>query len=177
MRFVALLRGINVGGKNKLPMVELATLFQKAGASDVSWFIQSGNVAYHADDASGVARRVERLIVDRFGFEAPIVVRSAADMARVLRDNPFLAAGEDPEKLHVGFLAKAPSAAAIASLDQGRSLPDRFIVKGAEVYLHLPNGVARTKLTNAYFDSRLGTVTTIRNYNTVLMLAAMSAGS
>lgn len=177
MRFVALLRGINVGGKNKLPMADLTAMFQKAGAREVATYIQSGNVVYRAADAEGVARGVERLIVDRFGFEAPVVVRSAADFARVLRDNPFLAAGEDPEKLHVGFLAKAPSAAAIASLDQGRSLPDRFIVKGAEVYLHLPNGVARTKLTNAYFDSRLGTVTTIRNYNTVLMLAAMSAGS
>lgn len=172
---VALLRGINVGGKNLLPMRSLAALFAEVGCNDVRTYIQSGNVVFRAKDATvrklpGV---VGRAIEERFGLRVPVVVRSAADLARVQRANPFLAKGADPAELHVVFLAEAPAAAAVAALDGKRSPPDELVVLGREIYLRLPNGVARTKLTNDYFDSKLATTSTMRNWRTVLKLVEM----
>lgn len=169
---VALLRGVNVGGRNKLSMKTLATFFVDAGCVDVQTYIQSGNVVFAADEA--LAARVPALVSARIeselGFAAPLVVRSAAAFDAVLAGNPYLAEGADEDALHVLFLAAAPSPAQLASLDPQRSPPDRFAVRGGEIYMWLPNGVARTKLTNAYFDARLDTVCTGRNWRTVRAL-------
>lgn len=175
MRCVALLRGINVGGKNKLPMKELVALVEKLGATDVESYIQSGNVVFDASAkvARDFAGKLEAAIEARFGFSSPVVLRSASELAAVLEAPPF---GEAPiETRHVGFLADPPAKARVASLDPARSPGDSFAVRGSEIYLHLPNGVARSKLTNAYFDSKLGTTTTIRNWKTFVALAALAS--
>lgn len=172
---VALLRGINVGGKNIVPMADLAALFRDAGCSAVRTYIQSGNVVFtHAapdDLAATLAARIE----DRFGCRAPVVIRSAADLARAARDNPYLAEGVPEDQLHLMCLAGAPDPAAVAKLDPARSPDDRFIVSGRDVYLHLPHGAARTKLTNDWFDRALRTVSTARNWRTVQKLIELSA--
>jgi uncharacterized protein (DUF1697 family) len=176
-RHVALLRGINVGGKNMLPMKELAAMFAKAGCADVTTYIQSGNVVFCAEDkmveglGAGIAKQVEA----RFGIRVPVVLRAAAEIDAVLRANPFLKAGASEETLHVCFLADRPGKDLVAGLDAGRSTPDAFAVVGREIYMQLVNGMARTKLTNAYFDSKLKTVSTMRNWRTVLKLAEMLA--
>jgi len=100
-------------------------------------------------------------------------VRSRRQMASIAADNPFLAPGIDHATLHVGFLAVTPKKQDAARLDPDRSPGDRFALRGAEVYLHLPGGVGRTKLTSAYLDSTLATTCTIRNWATVLRLAGM----
>jgi uncharacterized protein (DUF1697 family) len=173
---VALLRGVNVGGKNKLPMKDLAKLFADAGCTDVRTYIQSGNVVFRAKPA--VARRVNTVvaaaIAKRFGFEAPVQTRSTEELRSVASKNPFLRKGADPELLHVAFLAQVPESP--AALDPKRSPPDEFVLQGREIFLRLPNGVARSKLTNAYFDSKLGTVSTLRNWRTVLTLLEMASG-
>ncbi len=173
---VALLRGINVGGKHKLPMAELARIFDELGCSEVRTYIQSGNVVYLAEAA--LAARVPALVAAALeaqrGFAVPVVGRSAAELAAVAAGNPFLAEGADPATLHVAFLAAAPRAAAIAALDPDRSPPDRFHLVGRELYLCLPNGVARSKLTNDYLDRTLGTTSTIRNWKTVLALVELA---
>jgi uncharacterized protein (DUF1697 family) len=175
-RHVALLRGINVGGKHRLPMKDLVTIFEAAGAADVQTYIQSGNIAFAG--SATLARRlpgvVEAAISKQCGFEVPVVIRSAADMRSVVDGNPFLAEGADEAALAVAFLAAKPSAAAAKSLDPERSPPDRFVLIGREAYLHLPNGAARSKLTNAYFDTRLRTISTARNWRTVLKLLSMT---
>ena len=178
-RFVALLRGINVGGKNKLPMRDLAAIFEAAGCTDVETYIQSGNVVYStkSDGEAQIPQMVSQRITEQFGLKVPVIVRSSAELDRVVANNPFLSEGADADALHVGFLADATSAKAIASLDAQRSPPDRFAVVGKEIYLCLPNGMARTKLTNAYFDRALSTVSTMRNWRTVLMLAEMASRS
>lgn len=175
-RCVALLRGINVGGKNVLPMKELAAMFAKAGCGEVATYIQSGNVVFSATDkvAAGLGGVIEEQVEKQFGLRVPVVLRTAVEMDRAIRDNPFLKAGAREEMLHVSFLADLPGTAMIAGLDAGRSAPDEFAVVGREIYLHLPNGAARTKLTNAYFDSKLKTVSTMRNWRTVLKLAEMT---
>lgn len=175
---VALLRGINVGGRNKLSMGDLATIFTDAGCADVITYIQSGNVVFRADDK--LVLLLPSLIADeiaaRFGLRVPVVTRSAAEFDTVASSNPFLDLESDFTKLHVVFLADRPTPAEIESLDPNRSPGDTFIVHGSEIFIHLPNGAARSKLTNAYFDSRLGTTSTARNWKTVLKLNEL-AGS
>jgi len=173
---VALLRGINVGGKHKLPMKALAAMFEDAGCSDVRTYIQSGNVVFGAGTA--LARRVPgvvgKAIRREFGFDAPIVTRTDKEIESVAANHPFHKRGVDPKSLHVGFLLDRPSKAKVAALDPDRSPPDRFAVRGGEVYFLFPNGAARTKLTSQYFDSTLGTVMTVRNWNTVHKLLDMT---
>jgi uncharacterized protein (DUF1697 family) len=169
---VALLRGINVGGKNKLAMKDLAAIFAGAGCSDVQTYVQSGNVVFTPERVDGLGERIAEEIAGRFGLRVPVILRSAAEMRGVVRGNPFLKAGVSEELVHVYFLAcEAPEKAVVKALDYERSPGDSFVVVGREIYLHLPHGVARTKLTNAYFDRQLGTVCTMRNWRTVLTLA------
>ena len=169
---VALLRGINLGGKNRLSMKDLAAIFSDAGCRTVETYIQSGNVVFAAP--ATLARRipglVEKSIEKRFGLVVPVMTRTARELRKVATGNPFLRSGADTATLHVAFLADRPSAAGIKALDPDRSKPDAFAVSGREVYLHCPNGFARTKLTNAYFDSKLGTTSTVRNWKTVITL-------
>jgi uncharacterized protein (DUF1697 family) len=175
-RHVALLRGINLAGKNRLPMKDLAAMFAEAGCGSIATYIQSGNVVFEAP--SPLVRRIpaliEKAITERFGIEIPVVTRSAGELRKVVRGNPFLRSGADASTLHVAFLADRPSTAGVKLLDPHRSPPDAFTVRGREIYLHCPNGFGRTKLTNAYFDSKLGTTSTVRNWRTVETLLELA---
>jgi len=171
MNAVALLRGINIGGRHLLPMKELAAIFTTAGCRDVRTWLQSGNVLFAAADAS-VAKLpavIAKAISRRFGFDVPVVIRSSDDLRKVAKANPYQTADD----LHVAFLADRPAAAAVAALDPDRSPGDTFTLRGREIYLRLPNGVARSRLTNAWFDAQLATVSTIRTWSTVVKLAAL----
>jgi uncharacterized protein (DUF1697 family) len=171
---LALLRGINVGGKNPLPMKELVRMFDAAGCRNVRTYIQSGNVIFDAPaGAPKVGQIISASIEKRFGYRIPVILRTPTQLRKTIGANPFLKAGADAKALHVYFLAETPKPPAVASLDPARSAPDAFHVLEQEIYLHLPNGMARTKLTNAYFDSKLSTVSTARNWATVLKLAEM----
>ncbi len=172
---IALLRGINVGGRNKLPMKILAAIFEDLGCRGVRTYIQSGNVVFDAtpDLASEIPARVAEAIEERLGLNVPVVTRAAAELRAAADANPFLAEDLDPKTLALVFLADQPDPVRVARLDPDRSPPDRLAVVGREVYLHLPNGVARSKLTNAYLDSTLATVSTARNLRTVNKLLEM----
>ena len=169
------MRGINVGGHRKLPMKTLVPIFEGHGCQRVSTYIQSGNVVFEAKAA--VAKRIPKLvaksIADDFGFDVPVVMRSAAELRETMNHNPFMTKARDPKTLHVAFLSAKPLAAAIAALDPERSPPDRLHVRGREVYLLLPNGVGRTKISNDYLEARLGVGSTLRNWRTVSKLALM----
>lgn len=175
--YVALLRGINVGGKNKLPMKSLLELFVEAGCRDARAYIQSGNVIFQADP--NVVAPLSGLITARigecFGYRVPVLLRTTEQIAAVIRHNPFIAERAAEETLHVLFLAERPSEDRIDDLDPHRSPPDTFAVHGQEVYLRLPHGAARTKLTNAYFDTKLATTSTGRNWRTVNTILALMA--
>lgn len=174
---VALLRGINVGGNNRLLMKDLTGLFATAGCTDVSTYIQSGNVIFNAPKS--ILKKLPELIAGQiskqFGFEVPLILRSSEQLENTLNNNPFLKAGEAEKTLHVMFLADLPDLKAVSSLDVNRSPGDRFHVHERDVYLHFPNGGAHSKLTNAYFDSRLRTRSTVRNWATVLKLFELSS--
>jgi uncharacterized protein (DUF1697 family) len=176
-KHVALLRGINVGGKNMLPMKELAGLFVAAGCGEVVTYILSGNVVFCAGDkvVGGVQKAITKQVELQFGLKVPVVLRTASEMQAAIQGNPFLKAGAAEEMLHVSFLADRPGPDLVAGLDAMRSSPDEFAVVGREIYMKLVTGAAKTKLTNAYFDSKLKTVSTMRNWRTVLKLAEMMA--
>ena len=173
-RYVALLRGINVGGRNKLPMADLRDAFTAAGCTGVRTYIQSGNVVFEAalDLAGRVPEIVTRAISQRVGISTAVVVRSGSELQQVATSNPFDTSG-DPRFLQVAFLEGTPDAEAVALLDPERSPPDVFAVRGCNVYLHYPNGTARSKLTNEYLARQLQTASTMRNWRTVLALLKM----
>ena len=179
--YVALLRAINVGGKNMVPMGRLREVFEEVGCRGVRTYINSGNVVFEASPAVAkrVAREVEKRIEAELGVRSPVVVRTAEEMARAgvahhLAKGPIAA---DDKTLYVAFLADEPSADRLAKLDAKRSPGDEFVVRGREIYVRLAMGAAETKLTVAYFDSVLGTVSTFRNWRTVGKLVGMCGDS
>jgi len=171
--WVALLRGINVGGRNSVPMAELRGLFEQAGLGSVSSYIQSGNVLFtgEAADRDELSRRLEEAVRETFGVSSPVVLRTAAELQRIAGSSPF---GPDTSRTHVAFLDREPAdRSALDSLD---AAPDLFELAGTEVYLLYPNGVHGARLTGAALERRLGVTATLRNWRTVAKLAEL-AGS
>jgi uncharacterized protein (DUF1697 family) len=176
--YLALLRAVNVGGKNKLPMKVLVEICKEAGCKNVRTFIQSGNVIFDATSRAQaqLPGKIASLIAERFGYRTPVIVRSLNQISDVVANNPFLEQGGAEEALHVLFLADVPAAEVVAGLDPNRSPGDAFIVRGQEIFLKLTNGVADCKLTNNYFDKKLGTISTGRNWRTVTKLLELMKG-
>lgn len=170
--YVALLRGINVGGKHKLPMKDLRRLFDEANATDVRSYIQSGNIVFtaHSAKVARIVRNVEEAIEAQFGFRSPIIIRTHAELIDVSKQNPLYDPQLDPRFQHVAFLAKKPTQKAAKALEDDRFLPDEFVLQNRELFLKYPNGAARSKMSTAYFDKVLSVVSTARNWNTLQKL-------
>ena len=175
MRAVAFLRAVNVGGKNRVPMKDLRELVESLGLADVRTYVQSGNVVFTGPSrgADALAGSLEQAVTDAFGVKAKVLVRTQAELKKIATRHPFGKDESEPTRLHVLFLRDAPTKAKIGILEEDRFLPDRFSVKGREVFLHYPNGQGRSKLTIDYFERRLETVGTARNWKTVLTLLDM----
>ena len=174
-RFVILLRGINVGGHNRVPMAELRDALNGAGFEDVKTYIQSGNVVADCSgrDEPGVVADVEAVIAAQFGLTIPIVARAVDDWQPILDANPFPDGVDQPKLLHVSLCDVAPSAEALAALDHAAFAPDQLIADGRHLYLWYPSGSARSKLTGALLERKLGVTTTARNWSTMQKLADM----
>jgi uncharacterized protein (DUF1697 family) len=160
-------------------MPDLIEIFLKSGCTDVRTYIQSGNVIFGAGPelAARLPDMITKQIDKRFGHQVPVISRSISEMRDVVRNNPFLEEGAAEDVLHVMFLEVLPKAGAAKSLDPDRSPPNRFAVRGKEVYLLFPRGFARNKLTSSYFDSKLGTVGTVRTWRTVTKLLELMEGN
>ncbi|RME23511.1 MAG: DUF1697 domain-containing protein [Deltaproteobacteria bacterium] len=176
VRTIALLRGVNVGGRHRLPMADLRALLEGLGYQGVRTVLQSGNAVFDAPGDADCAAAITAAIADRFGLTVPVVTRTVDQLRAVAAGHRFAARASDDRQLHVYFLADLPDARAVAALDPDRSPPDRFEVVGREVHLFCPRGLARTTLTNAWFDRQLGTVSTGRNWRTIGRLLAMAEG-
>jgi uncharacterized protein (DUF1697 family) len=173
--YLAMLRGINVGGHAKVPMAELRATFLDLGYDDVATYIQSGNVLFGASDgAATVHAAVEAALESRFGLALAVVLRSRAQLGAVVKANPLTRAGRDPAKLHVTFLSAPPPSSRVNALDPRGFLPDEFEVSGREVYLHCPDGYGRTKLNNTFLERKLGGPATTRSWKTVMTLVQMA---
>ena len=170
---IALLRGINVGGRHPLSMADLRAVAAAAGGREVRTYIQSGNLvfAHPTQSPERLTVELEERLAAVAGFAVPVILRTAEDLAGVVRDNPF--AEREPTKLLVAFLAEAPPAKALDSIDRTLFAPEEFALKGREVYLHLPAGAGRAKLPRA-LDAVLSTPSTARNWRTVIKLLELA---
>jgi uncharacterized protein (DUF1697 family) len=166
-----MLRGINLGARNRVAMGDLRTLVAGLGHRDVQTYVQSGNVVFRTAerDPATIAAGVERAIAGTLGLEVTVVVRSAAQMARAVAGNPFPDA--DPAHLHVTFLADTPTRERSEPLAAMSFAPDELRVVRADVYLRCPNGYGRSKLSNDFLERKLGTPATTRNWRSVTALA------
>ena len=173
-RWIGLLRGVNVGGGNKIAMPALLASCEAEGFERVATYIQSGNVVF---DAPGTEARVtdalRRILLEGHGLKVPVVVRSAAQMAKLADRHPGLELGIDPKYLHIHFL-NTKIAADAGLVDATRFAPDTFEIDGREVYVTYPNGSGRSKLTIEVFERAFGVVATGRNVNTVRALVELS---
>lgn len=171
---VVLLRGINVGGHNKLPMAELRQIAEAVGLVEPEIYVQSGNMVVGTDlDEAGLAESLQTAIEDRFGFEVSVVSRTAGEFLDSASSHPFSALGLDDRYLQVAFLGRAPDEEVDTLIEAADYEPDRFEAHGREIYLAYPNGSGRSKLSHTLLERKLGVTVTARNWRTVTRLAAM----
>ena len=173
MRWVALLRAVNLGARNKVPMPELRELLESAGYESVRTYIASGNVLLDGPaGGAAVATALERLIADSFGVTTTAILRRPRDLAEIVEAHPF---GDDPSETHVAFLAARPVKAAGARLEEAGRGADEAILAGADLYLRLPRGVQGSRLSAARLESLLGVPVTMRNWRTVAKLVELAS--
>jgi uncharacterized protein (DUF1697 family) len=172
--WIALLRGINVVGKNKVPMKDLAAALERSGFRSVRTYIQSGNVIFQS--ATGTARtlgtRIARLILEKFGFEPQVMVISAQELARAVRGNPFPGAHKDHKSLHIFFLSAKPTEPDLKSLSKLDAGREAFALKDGVFYLYTPDGFADSVLRSR-IERCLGVHATGRNWRTANELLKM----
>jgi uncharacterized protein (DUF1697 family) len=174
---VCLLRGVNVGGHNKIKMDELRGLCESLGLRDPQTYVQSGNVVFAASERNlaRLAARIESALEQKFGFRSSVVLRTAAELRDVIARNPFAARRDiDPRKLLVTFLATDPGAEARAAVLRLECHPEELHATGRELYIYFPNGMGRPKLKWPHVDKALKTAWTGRNWNTVTELLEMA---
>jgi uncharacterized protein (DUF1697 family) len=173
-RYAALLRGINVGGKNKVSMSDLRATCAAIGLDDVQTYIQSGNVVFSSSQRSTakLETSIEDAIRDDTGLAVTVMIRSARDLAQIADHNPYAEDDLPATQLVVAFLKARPTTKA---LDLSAYGPETAVVRGTDVFLHYPNGQGRSKVTNAVLERLLGTPVTARNWNTVGKLLTLTS--
>ena len=171
---IALLRGINVGGHNKLPMKDLKTVLAKLGLTDVQTYIQSGNVVFQngRTDLPALAQEMSAAIGKSHGFAPQIMLLSLAELVTAVSRNPFPATDEQHKTLHFYFLESAPPNPDLASLEALKSATEQFTLIDSVFYLHAPDGIGRSKLA-VKVERALGVPATARNWRTVNKLLEM----
>ncbi len=173
--YIALLRGINVGGKNILPMKELVVLLQNIGLEKVRTYIQSGNVVFRwsKNDLSGLSIRIGFKIMEKYGFEPGILLLEFGELTAAISENPFPGSEAEPESLHLGFLAGRPKKPNLKALEDLKKDSEQFRLKDRIFYLKAPEGVGRSKLA-ANAERLLGVPMTDRNWRTVCKIRDMA---
>ncbi len=175
--FVALFRGINVGGNQTVRMDELKALHEALGFKEVISYINSGNVVFRADDAgtAQLAGQIEEAFAQKFGFRVNVMVRTPSEMQEIIANNPFQnQLSKEPNRVVVLFLASRPERTGLEELRQAYSGPEEFYLNGQELYIYYPEGQGRSKLTVPLLEKKLKTSGTGRNLNTVLKLLELS---
>lgn len=168
--FIALFRGINVGGNNKLPMQELVAVFEGLGLFNIKTYIQSGNVVFQSKEIdTQLATRIAAAIKKSHGFEPKVLLLDVAKLENVIKANPFHEAEGAGNTLHFNFLACVPPQPDLAGIEKIRAASERWQLKNDVFYLYAPDGIGRSKLA-ASLERLLGVPMTGRNWNTVSKL-------
>jgi uncharacterized protein (DUF1697 family) len=175
--FVSLLRGINVGGNKLIKMDRLKALYERLGFENAKTLLNSGNVVFATDEKSRktLAAKIEDAIEQEIGFRPTVVIRNATELQKVVERNPFpKMAKADPGHLVWMALAAKPDAAAKSRLTAAYSGPEEIEIAGEDAYITYPNGIGRSKLTNALLEKHIGVAGTARNWNTVTKLLELT---
>jgi uncharacterized protein (DUF1697 family) len=168
--YIAMLRGINVGGHKKVPMNQLRAMFEGLGFERVRTYIQSGNVIFEAAKSvpPNLSMRIEEKILAEFGFPSSVITRTPEEMGKAIQGNPFVKESRiDPAKVYVAFLSHGPKAEAVKKLESLASKSEQLRHSGREVYLYYRDGMGRAKLTGSVLEKVLTVTATARNWNTV----------
>ena len=176
LKYISILRGINVGGKKKIKMDDLKTLYENSGFEDVSTYIQSGNVIFTSNETSksSIKSKLENTITQEYGFDVPIYICTHEEMKNIFKNSPFIESEEEENgtKVLVTFLSSTPT-----DIDKVMSYvkePEKLVVSNDIVYLYCPNGYGKSKLSNNFLESKLKVVATTRNWKTVKKLCETS---
>jgi uncharacterized protein (DUF1697 family) len=172
---VVLLRGINLGAHNRIPMAELRALLAELGYPDARTLVQSGNIVLGADvSPDALAGELEGAIAERFGVRTPVVVRTREELAAVVALDPLGDVAQEHKLYQVSFLSAAPDPRALAKIAQEDFAPERFVHVAREIYAWHPNGIHSSRLARMLSDKRLGVVATARNWKTTTKLLEMA---
>lgn len=172
--YIALFRGINVGGNHILPMKELRSVLENLGLKNVQTYIQTGNVVFESDsdDLNALSESLSQAILKSHGFEPNVMILSQEDFKEAMQQNPFPEGEAEPKTLHLSFLKEEPSKPDLAGMESIKAESEKFELKGKVFYLHAPDGIGRSKLA-AKGEKLLGVSGTARNWRTVSKIAEM----
>ncbi len=174
-RQIALLRGINLGARNRVSMPDLRELLTGLGHEDVKTLLQSGNVVLTSDETGEqLEQALEAAIAKELGVESRVIVRSARELAAVVKRNPLADVADDPKRHQVSFLSAKPEAAVVRALEAADVAPEQVAVHGREIYAWHPGGIQRSPLVKLLTDRKLGVTATARNWNTVTKLLELA---
>lgn len=172
---IAILRGINVGGKRKILMKDLKKLCEKLDWKKISTYIQSGNIIFHSsENNTTLENKLEKAINDEFGFEVPVIIRTAEELQAILANNPFLEPETEKSKLHVTFLKHIPTTENQQKAETVQAGADQFSIKNNTIFLYCEGKYHQSKLSNTFFEKKLKVQATTRNWKTVEKLAELS---
>jgi uncharacterized protein (DUF1697 family) len=176
-RYIALLRGINLGSSRRVSMQDLRAILTGLGYEDVATLLQSGNAVFTSPrrQAEKVRAELERGISGELGIAVRCVVRTAAELAAVVAENPFPERAADGAKLMVTFLSGPVESSIVDGSDEARFAPDEFHLGAREIYLWLPNGASGSRIPIDFWDKKTKLLATTRNWNTVTKLLAMAS--
>jgi uncharacterized protein (DUF1697 family) len=174
--YVSMLRAVNVGGTSRIKMDALRRAYESMGFSDVRTLLQSGNVVFRSriTDRARLVRRIEQELERQLELGVVVIVRTLAEMASIVDRGPVLSPRADPSRLLVMFLADVPESRAQATLQKWHKGPEMLELRGPEIYLYYPAGIARSKLSTAVIESKLDVAGTARNWNTLTKLLEAS---
>ena len=174
-RQIALLRGINLGARNRVSMPDLRELLTGLGHEDVKTLLQSGNVVLTSvETGEALEQALERAIADELGVESAVVVRTARQLAGVVERNPLAGVADDPKRYQVSFLRAKPGAAVVRELEAADVAPEQVVVSGREIYAWHADGIQRSPLAKLLTDRKLGATATARNWSTVTKLLELA---
>lgn len=178
MKYISLLRGINVSGQKKILMNDLKTLYEGLGFEDVSTYIQSGNVIFNTTirNRSALTNRIENAIEKKYQFHVPSELRTNREFADIIHECPYGSKGmaQEGTKILVSFLSARPQKNKLDEIMTYAAADERLVLKDREIYLYCPNGYGRSKLSNAFLEKKLGVGATTRNWKSVIALYELS---
>ena len=175
MRYVALLRGVNVGGKNKLPMALLRDALNKTSFYGVTTYIQSGNIVFNTDlETSKCEQIIEDLLKAEFDLDVSVIVKKQEVIKDILKANPFkMRAIENSKFMSFGFLSESTAQEKVIATEEFSNDVETFKIVDDVIYFYCGVGFGKTKMTNAWFEKKLEVTSTMRNYNTTLKLTEL----